>query len=70
MSGGNKMNEKEYERYERAERQDAKLASYDKRIDTLWIQTSRTGMGFTYFCAEMSAEEYFNKITRNNQGDI
>jgi hypothetical protein len=66
VKGMSNMNEREYRNIEREERQDAKLASYDKRIDTLWIQTSRTGMGFTYFCAE----EYFNKITRNNQGDI
>tara|TARA_Y100000589_G_scaffold128914_1_gene122721 strand:- start:311 stop:502 length:192 start_codon:yes stop_codon:yes gene_type:complete len=38
----------------------------DERISFFWIQTSRTGRSN----ATMSAEEYFNKITRNNQGNI
>ena len=38
----------------------------DERISFFWIQTSGTGRSD----ATMSAEEYFNKITRNNQGNV
>lgn len=50
----------------------------DERIKFVWLQTSGTGqtdtgrsMGMTtYPRIAMSAERYFNKITRNNQGNV
>ena len=57
--------------------------SDDERINFIWRQTSGTGMSnesdwiTTYLYGvrvratrPMSAEEYFNKITHNNQGNV
>jgi hypothetical protein len=38
----------------------------DERIKFVWLQTSGTGRSDV----TISAEEYFNKITRNNQGNV
>ena len=38
----------------------------DSRLKMFWIQTSGTGKSIP----QMTAKEYFNKITRNNQGNI
>lgn len=51
----------------------------DERIKFVWLQTSGTGqtdtgrsMGMTTYNSRIakSAERYFNKITRNNQGNV
>ena len=41
----------------------------DKRIKVLWLQTSGTGRSNEVIYLN-SAEKYFNKITRNNQGNV
>tara|TARA_R100000458_G_C8229561_1_gene211667 strand:- start:117 stop:350 length:234 start_codon:yes stop_codon:yes gene_type:complete len=50
-------------------------SEYDERIKTIWIQTSGTGMQafplrWHDTSKPMSAEEYFNRITLNNQGNV
>ena len=47
----------------------------DERIETFWLQTSGTGMQafpmrWVDTSKPMSAEEYFNRITLNNQGNV
>ena len=46
----------------------------DERIRLFWLQTSGTGRSDVWdlqkLLATISAEEYFNKITRNNQGNV
>tara|TARA_R110002167_G_scaffold102246_2_gene265407 strand:- start:741 stop:908 length:168 start_codon:yes stop_codon:yes gene_type:complete len=53
----------------------------DERIRLFWLQTSGTGRSgggaseadvwdLQKLLATISAEEYFNKITRNNQGNV
>ena len=38
----------------------------DERIQFFWRQTSGTGMSIL----TITPKEYFNKITRNNQGNV
>tara|TARA_Y100000361_G_C11005370_1_gene261511 strand:- start:281 stop:439 length:159 start_codon:yes stop_codon:yes gene_type:complete len=44
----------------------------DERIKFVWLQTSGTGRSDVTSTPNyrISAEEYFNKITRNNQGNV
>ena len=38
----------------------------DERIKLFWLQTNGTGMSIP----TITPKEYFNKITRNNQGNV